>query len=79
MDLNASCDLLKVSSSVQDGLSHLPSAGRAFAVPVSRASDFHLLCTDSVQFRGLFCAVFKEETKDVADRIAVSLPLVVIS
>jgi len=79
MDLSASCDPLKISSGAQDRLSHLVGAGTALALPVSRACNFHLFCTDSVQFQQLFCAIFKEETKDVAGRIVVSLPLVVIN
>lgn len=76
MDLNASCELMKVSFCAQDGLSPFPNAGRAFAVPVpiSRTSNFHVFCTDPDQFWGLICAIFKE-IKDVGDRIGISLSL----
>lgn len=72
MDLTASYELMKVSFCAQMG--SLPNAGRAFAMPISRTSNFHIFCTDPDHFWGLICAVFKE-TKDVWDRIGISLPL----
>lgn len=74
MDLNATCEVMKVSFCAQIGLSHLLNAGKAFAMPVSRTSNFHFFCTDPDQFWELICAVFKE-TKDGGDRTGVSLPL----
>lgn len=74
MDLNVSCELVKVSFCAHDGLSPLPNAGRAFAIPISITSNFHVFCTDPDEFWGLTCAVFKE-TRDVRSRIRISLPL----
>lgn len=79
MDLNASRDLPKVSSGAQDGLSHLASAGRAFALPVSRTFQLPPFLHRFGMVSGVVLWCFKEKAKDVEYKIAVNLPLVAIN
>lgn len=45
MDLSANCEPLRFPLACRM-CSHLSGAGRAFALPVSRTSNFHLYFTD---------------------------------
>lgn len=79
MDLNASCDLLQVSSSAHGGLSHLPGAARLGLCVVLELPPSTFSALIQFSLWRFFCTVFKEETKDIVDRIVVSLPLVAIN